>query len=279
VHRFCGEAVKQDERLPFVQALQRAREEAYDPGDYVEQESFMRAAEIRTLAERAGVGPGVSVLDLCCGIGGPGRFLTRELGCHYLGVDSSASAVAIARTRAQGLSCRFEVARIPPLPSGRFDVVLLLETLLAFPDKETLVNGIARALPTGGRFAFTLEEGLPLTEAEQARMPDADTVWLTPLDEMKAVLAQAGLVLCWEDDLSRSHHETAESLTRAFAADATEIASQIGRKALDELLDAHRLWSEWLATGRVRKLALVAEVRRFTPTGAAEGSIVLAELT
>ena len=28
---------------------------------------------------------------------------------------------------------------------------------------------------------------------------------------------------------------------------------------LDELLAAHRLWSEWLATGRVRKLALVTE--------------------
>src|SRR5689334_17013998 len=170
----------------------------------------MRAAEIRTLAERAGVGPGVSVLDLCCGVGGPGRFLTRELGCRYLGVDSSASAVAIARARADGLSCRFEVARIPPLPSGTFDVVLLFETLLAFPDKETLVNGVAGALRPGGRFGFTLEEGLPLTEAEQASMPDADTVWLTPLDEMKRVLAQAGLVLCWEDDLSRSHHETAE---------------------------------------------------------------------
>ena len=33
----------------------------------------------------------------------------------------------------------------------------------------------------------------------------------------------------------------------------------IGRRALDELLAAHRLWSEWLATGRVRKIALVAE--------------------
>ena len=45
----------------------------------------------------------------------------------------------------------------------------------------------------------------------------------------------------------------------AFAGDATDIASHIGRRALDELLVAHRLWSEWLATGRVRKIAFVAE--------------------
>jgi hypothetical protein len=72
--------VKQDERGPFVEALRRAREAAYDSDEYVEQESFMRAGEIRALAERAGVARGVSVLDLCCGVGGPGRFLVRELG-------------------------------------------------------------------------------------------------------------------------------------------------------------------------------------------------------
>ena len=41
--------------------------------------------------------------------------------------------------------------------------------------------------------------------------------------------------------------------------DAESIAAQIGRRALDELLAAHRLWIEWLDERRVRKLALVAE--------------------
>ena len=251
--------MRQDERGPFVQALERAREAAYARGEYVEQESFVRAGEIRALAERAAVAPGASVLDLCCGVAGPGRFVTRELGCAYLGVDSSASAVDIARARAHGLPCRFEVARVPPLPPGTFDVVLLLETMLAFRDKEALLDGISGALAAGGRFAFTMEEGLPLTEAERARMPDPDTVWLTPLGEMRALLERAGLVVRWQDDWSRAHHATAESLIDAFAADATAIAARIGRPALDELLAAHRLWSDWLGTGRVRKIAFVAE--------------------
>jgi SAM-dependent methyltransferase len=251
--------VRQDERAPYVDALRGARESAYVPGEYVEQESFMRAAEIRALAERAGIAPGVSVLDLCCGIAGPGRFLARELGCTYLGVDSSASAIAIARERAGDLHCRFEVAKVPPLPAGAFDVVLLLETMLAFPDKSTLVEGVARALPAGGRFAFTLEEGMPLSEAEQARMPDPDTVWLVRFDEMRELLGQSGFVVRWHEDWSRSHRAVAEALTDAFAAEATAIAPLIGRRALGELLAAHRLWSEWLAAGRVRKLALVAE--------------------
>ena len=253
--------MRQDERGPFVQALRRAREGAYEPGEYVEQESFMRASEIRALAERAGVAPGVSVLDLCCGVAGPGRFLTRELGCEYVGIDSSSSAVGIARALARGLPCRFDVAHVPPLPPGTFDVVLLLETMLAFPDKESLVKGVAGALSAGGRFGFTLEEGMPLNESERLRMPDADTVWLIPLDEMKKVLARHGLAVRWQDDWSLSHRAVAESLIDAFASDAPDIAARIGRRALDELLAAHRLWSEWLATGRVRKFAVVAERR------------------
>ena len=40
----------------------------------------MTAGEIRALTVQVGIAPGVAVLDLCCGIAGPGRFLTRELG-------------------------------------------------------------------------------------------------------------------------------------------------------------------------------------------------------
>ena len=38
-----------------------------------------------------------------------------------------------------------------------------------------------------------------------------------------------------------------------------QITAQIGHRALGELLAAHRLWSDWLRSGRVRKIAIVAE--------------------
>ena len=254
--------MRQDDRAPFDEALHRARALAYAPGEFVDQESLMTAGEIRALAVRAGVGPGVAVLDLCCGIAGPGRFLTRELGCAYLGVDASASAIAIARDRAGDLPCRFAVARNPPLPGDSFDVVLLLETMLAFEDKDALLREIFPALRPGGRFAFTLEEGQPLTAAERAAMPDADTVWLTPLDEVAASLERAGFVITWQEDRSRALRAVARALHDAFAADGAAIAAQIGRRALDELLAAHRRWAEWLDAGRVRKLAVVAKRRQ-----------------
>ena len=251
--------MRQDDRAAFDRALHHARVSAYAPGEFAGQESFMTAGEIRALAVEAGVGPAVTVLDVCCGVAGPGRLITEELGCDYLGVDAAASAVAVARDRANGLPCRFVTAEVPHLPAGPFDVVLLLETMLAFEDKDALVRDIAAALRPGGRFAFTLEEGAPLTTAEREAMPDADTVWLTPLDEVAESLERAGLVLKWREDHSQAHRDTAKALAAAFAADADEIAAQIGRGALQDLLVAHRLWIEWLDEGRVRKLALVAE--------------------
>ena len=103
--------MKQDERPPFVRALRKARVAAYPPGEFVDQESFMRASEIRTLAAQAGVGPGTSVLDLCCGVAGPGRFITQEFGCSYLGLDYSSSAIDLGHTL-QGMLIHFSPRRL-----------------------------------------------------------------------------------------------------------------------------------------------------------------------
>ena len=251
--------LRQFPRTPWPAALGRAAATAYPVGEYVGQQSFMRAAEIRRLARQARIGPGVSVLDLCCGVAGPGRMITAASGCRYLGVDQSERALATARQLAGELPCRFEQAHLPPLPAGRFEVVLLLETLLAFPDKETLVKEVARTLEPGGRFAFTVEEGRPLTRPEQSRMPAADTVWPVGLTELTDVLRHAGLVVTWQQECSSAHHAVATALLRCYRADSAQIAGQIGARATAELITAHQLWSDWLGSGRVRKFAMVAE--------------------
>jgi ubiquinone/menaquinone biosynthesis C-methylase UbiE len=249
--------VRQDQ----LALVERARAAAYPAGEFVGQESFMRAGEIRTLAQQARIGQGVGVLDLCCGVAGPGRTITAETGCRYLGVDQSASALSTAQKLAGNLPCRFEQAHLPPLPDGRFEVVLLLETMLAFPVKEALVSEVARVLEPGGRFAFTVEEGRPLTEQERALMPAADTVWPIELAELTGVLREAGLAVTWQEDYSSSHHAIATALHRAYQAESTGIADQIGTQATAELITAHRLWSDWLGSGRVRKFAIVAQMK------------------
>lgn len=251
--------MRRDDRRAYDDALRRARLSAYPSGEFVGQESFMAAGEILALAVRAGIGPGVSVLDLCCGVAGPGRFLAAELGCRYLGVDESPDAVALARERAAGLDCRFEVGRVPPAPAGSFDVVLLLETMLAFRDKQRLLAAVGSALRPGGRFAFTAEEGRPLTPVEADAMPGADTVWLVPLPELLRTVEDAGLTMDSVEECSGRHRAVAEALLHAYASDRDRIAARLGGRVVDDLLTAHRLWSSWLRDGRVRKFSVIAK--------------------
>lgn len=242
-------------------ALERARAAAFGPGEYAGQESFMSASEIRELAGAAGIGTATAVLDLCCGTAGPGRLITAETGCRYLGVDASAAALAAARAVAGDLGCQFGCQQVPPVPAGRFEVVLLLETLLAFQDKGLLARQVARALAPGGRFAFTVEEGAPLSAAERAQMPAADTVWPVGLAELTALLHAAGLTPCWQAELTAAHHAAAAALLAAYQAGADEISAAIGAGAAADLLASHELWRDWLGSGRVRKFAIVARPR------------------
>jgi hypothetical protein len=69
------------------------------------------------------------------------------------------------------------------------------------------------------------------------------------------------MVVTWQEDHSEAHRVMAEALGEAFAMNVGEISAEIDPRALDDLLAAHRLWADWLAAGRVRKLALVAERR------------------
>jgi SAM-dependent methyltransferase len=262
--------VRQDGRAALREALRAPAESAFPAGEFVGQESFMPASEIRELARRAGIGPDVPVLDLCCGVAGPGRLITAETRCAYLGVDGSAEAIGLARASAGDLPCRFEQRDVPPLPEGRYAVALLLETMLAFPDKRSLCSAVASALEPNGRFGFTVEAGRALTAAERADMPDADTVWPVELPDLVRLLGEAGLTITWQRECTGTHLKTATALLQSYRAWSAEISRRIGRAALTDLIAAHELWCDWLGSGRIRKYAVVAARRPRRAAPAAE---------
>ncbi|MFB2600348.1 class I SAM-dependent methyltransferase [Herbiconiux sp. P17] len=240
-------------------ALHDACMAAHLPGPFVGQESFMTADGILALARSAGVEAETSVLDVCCGTGGPGRLIVRRFGCAYTGVDADAEAVALARERAAGLPCTYSVLTVPPLPAGTFDVLLLLETVLAFRDKRALATAVAGALRPGGRFACTLEAGMPLTPTERAVMPAPDTVWPVPVDDFVTTLAGVGLATVSIEDDTAAQLRVVTALLAQFTANRDRIAAALGTAFTDDLLVSHRLWRDWMSSGRIRKVALVAQ--------------------
>jgi len=158
-------------------------------------------ASTRDLARYAGLAPGLDVLDIGCGIGGPARTLAAEFGCHVTGIDLTAAFVsaAIMLTECVGMSatCAFREGSATAIPAAdaSFDCVWSQNMLMNVADKATFFAEVARVLKPGGLFAFeTVLSGngapihLPAFWASRAELSH-----LVSRDELVRLLATAGL--------------------------------------------------------------------------------------
>jgi SAM-dependent methyltransferase len=112
------------------------------------------------LFKRAGLAPGMQVLDLGCGAGDVSLLAASFVGPsgRVVGVDQNAESVAFARHRAQlaGLEqVSFERASLQEYePSQRFDAIVGRLILLYLPDPAALLRKLSAHLSDGGVMAF-----------------------------------------------------------------------------------------------------------------------------
>jgi len=194
------------------------------------------------LARVARLQPGVRVLDVGGGLGGPARTLAAEFGCHVTVVDLTESYVraGAALTARLGLAGRVthRVGDALALEVGpdRFDVVWTQNSGMNIADKERLYAGFARALCPGGRLA--IQEPMagpahpPIFPVMWAQ--DARSSFLRAPDAMRAVIEAAGFhVRAWDDvtaDLAGP--------STAAAVPAHSIQRIVMGAALDDILRA-----------------------------------------
>ena len=174
-------AVRQDDRAGFDRALHHARVSAYATG------RVRRAGELhdgrrdpRVDGERPTSARGSTVLDLCCGVAGPGRFLTQELGCAYLGVRFERKRRGAIARRARGRpAVPLRDRAGPTCPGG-------VVRRRAPARDDAGLRGQGRADVRHRRGPWARRAASPSRSrrerrsrrAESAAMPDADTVWL-----------------------------------------------------------------------------------------------------
>ncbi len=164
----------------------------------------------RRWLERAGIGPGMSVVDVGCGPGDV-TLLVRELvgpTGSVTGVDSSPEALARARSRAEaaGLrNVRHEVGDLASWsPEGPVDAVVGRLILIHMPDPAAALARMAGMVRPGGVAAFQdivlptrrTEPDLPLVGTFNGWLLETLRRFGRPVDmglRLSAVFREAGL--------------------------------------------------------------------------------------
>jgi SAM-dependent methyltransferase len=200
------------------------------------------------LARLAGLRPGLRVLDVGGGIGGPARTLAVEYGCRVTVVDLTESYVRAG----QGLTARLGLAdRVThqvgnalalDVAPGAFDAIWTQNSGMNIEDKEWLYTGFARVLGPGGLLALQEPMAGPVQPVVFPVMwaPDAASSFLRPPDEMRALIEAAGFrVRAW-DDVTQETAPTAgvavpaQSIQRIVMGDALEAILEAGHRNREE---------------------------------------------
>lgn len=110
------------------------------------------------MAHSIGLGPGMTALDMGCGVGGPLRAMVRFSGARIVGVSNSAHGIERARkhTDAAGLGHMAEYVECDfmrmDFPDESFDAAFAIETTCCAPDKVGVFGEALRVLKPGARF-------------------------------------------------------------------------------------------------------------------------------
>ena len=126
-----------------------------------DQDHFGGLAATDALAHHAKINESTHVLDLCCGLGGPARYLAYHYGCRVTGVDMNTDrlAGAVRLTERTKLQDRVLFHHANALQTGladeTFDVIVSQEAFCHIPNKKALITECVRLLKPGGRIVYT----------------------------------------------------------------------------------------------------------------------------
>ena len=175
-----------------------------------DQDHFGGLAATDALALHAKINESTHVLDLCCGLGGPARYLAYHHGCRVTGVDMNTDrlAGAVRLTERTKLQDRVLFHHANALQTGladeTFDVIVSQEAFCHIPNKKTLITECVRLLKPGGRIVYTdILARSSMTNEIRSRL-ETEMVFseLSTLEQYCHLLEEKGCQVIEVEDLS-----------------------------------------------------------------------------
>lgn len=192
---------------------------------------------IRELSAFMDLRPGMGLLDVGCGVGGPARYFA-EHGCQVTGIDLTEEFIRVARSLtdmvrlADKASFHQGSALEMPFSSGSFEGAYMIHVGMNIEDKVGLFREVARVLRPGAR--FSIFDILRASEGElQFPVPWAvtpETSFVAKADDYRLALEAAGF------------HITHQRSRRQFAIDVMQKRRQ--QVATGSVLAVHLLMGE-----------------------------------
>jgi SAM-dependent methyltransferase len=139
--------------------------------EYADQLGFWTRSEIIGLGREVCPSPGLRLLDVGCGRGGPARLMATELGASVLAVELCPAIVAEARALTpRQLDVQLveaDILKLDHLEPGSVDAAVAIDSLVHVPDVLLLFRKMRAWLRPGGRFLIATECMFERTPAEE----------------------------------------------------------------------------------------------------------------
>lgn len=160
------------------------------------------------LGELAKLKPGMNILDVGCGIGGPARTLAADFGCRVVGLDITESYVQAAKmlTEKVGLSesVSFKVGNALDLEfdAETFDVVWSQNAIMNIENKSQVFQEMHRVLRKQGNLAM---EAILADDTSEDRFPvfwadEKSVSFVVGAEQLNQLLVDTGFnQVGWED--------------------------------------------------------------------------------
>ncbi len=172
------------------------------------------ADQIITLAKPLGLNPAMTVLDICCGLGGAARCLASNFGCWATGLESSPflAEEGMRRSIKAGMSKQAPIVTFDQENlkyEKRVDVIFSKESLFTIKNKTGLFYRIEAILKPKGQFLVTdyiVEPGAINSKAIKSwvdREPLEPQLWT--LQGALDAFSQCNLDLRVHEDVTEAH--------------------------------------------------------------------------
>jgi len=178
-------------------------------GEDIGQNGWITADEVARFVAWLGLGPGMTLLDVACGSGGPALHMAESTRCSVVGIDLHEAGIAQAQRQAaeRGLNerARFRVADASgrlPFEDASFDAVTCFDAINHLPDREAVLREWKRVVRPGGRVLFTdpITVTGPITDAEMRVRTSIGFFLLVPPGYDGALLRRCGFEVEREED-------------------------------------------------------------------------------